>query len=111
MARLDRLLFPEPAAIRRRVLRDRIHPFDAFDDFDLYSRYRFSRDKIMRITDMLAPVMEHQTALKGALPPSLQVCIALRYFATGSMQAVIGDTIQVHKSTVCRVVRRVALAP
>ncbi|KAL7370675.1 hypothetical protein ABVT39_007405 [Epinephelus coioides] len=33
-----------------------------------------------------------------------------KHIATGSMQNVVGDTIQAHKSTVCRAVRRVALA-
>ncbi len=41
---------------------------------------------------------------------SLQVCVALRYYATGSMQNLVGDSIQIHKSTVCRVIHRVSLA-
>ncbi|KAL7403918.1 hypothetical protein ABVT39_006958 [Epinephelus coioides] len=111
MACLERLALQnrEPA-IKKRVLRDRIHPLDVYDDFDIYCRYRFRRAQIMRITDMLTPAIEHGSESNGALPPSLQVTIALQYFATGSMQNVVGDTIQVHKSTVCQAVRRVALA-
>ena len=96
---------------RQRVLRDRLHPLDIYDDVDIYARLRFRKDGIMKITDMmLAEDIQHNSDLNGALPPSIQVCVALRYFATGSFQNIIGDTIQIHKSTVCRTVRRAAVA-
>lgn len=111
MSRLERLdRFEDDNIHRQRVLRDRIHPLEVYDDVDIHARYRFRRDQIMHITDMLSDDIKHQSELNGALSPSLQVCIALRYFATGSMQNVVGDTIQVHKSTVCRAIRRVSLA-
>lgn len=39
-----------------------------------------------------------------------QLLMALRFYATGSFQLVIGDVFNVHKSTICRVVRRVTAA-
>ena len=95
---------------RQRVLRDRLNPLDMYDDVDLYMRFRFCRTEIKRITDLLANDLRHDTDRNGALSPSLQVCLALRYFATGSFQSLVGDSIQVHKSTVCRTVRSVALS-
>ena len=95
---------------RQRVLRDRLHSLDAYDDVDIYERLRFKRHGIIRITDMLAADLQHNTDLNGALPPSLQVCVAPRYFATAGIQNLVGDSIHVHRSTVCRAVRRVALA-
>ncbi|KAL7377129.1 hypothetical protein ABVT39_022375 [Epinephelus coioides] len=73
MARLERLALQnrEPA-VRKRVLRDRIHPLDVYDDFDIYCQYRFRRNQIMRITDMLASAIEHGSESNGPLPPSLQ---------------------------------------
>ena len=51
---LDELIeFNERPHPRQRVLRDRLHPFDKYDDVDLY-RHRFKREGIMKITDMLA---------------------------------------------------------
>ena len=41
---------------------------------------------------------------------SFQLLIALRFYACGSFQQVVGDTVGVEKSTVCRIVRRVSLA-
>lgn len=95
---------------RERVIRDRLHPFDQYDDVDLFSRFRFRRAELRRITDLLAVDLQHDTDRNGALSPSLQVCVALRYFATGSFQNLVGDSVQVHKSTVCRTVRAVAVS-
>ena len=39
-----------------------------------------------------------------------QLLIALRFYACGSFQQVIGDTVGVEKSTVSRIIRRVSLA-
>ena len=38
------------------------------------------------------------------------MCLARRYFATGSFQNLVGDSVHVHKSTVCRAVRAVAVS-
>ena len=42
--------------------------------------------------------------------PTLQLLIALRFYANGAFQNTVGDMIGVHKSTACRVIRRVSLA-
>ena len=39
-----------------------------------------------------------------------QLLIALRFYATGTFQLVVGDTIGVHKSTVCRILHHVTAA-
>jgi len=39
-----------------------------------------------------------------------QLLTALRFYATGTFQLVVGDTFAVHKSTVCRIVHRVSRA-
>ncbi len=83
---------------------------DIYDDVDIYAHLRFKREGILRITGLIASDIQHETDRNGVLSPSLQVCVALRYFATGSMQNLVGDSIQIHKSTVCRVNRRVSLA-
>ena len=64
----------------------------------------------MKITDMLAEDIQHNSNLNGALPPSLQVYVALLYFVTAGQQDLVRDKFQIHKSTVCRTVRRVARA-
>ena len=44
---------------------------------------------------------------KGSLTPVLQVCLALRFCATGSFQSVVGELIGVDQSTVYRTITRV----
>jgi hypothetical protein len=36
---------------RNRILRDRTHPFEIFDDVELYRKFRFRRQDIVDITD------------------------------------------------------------
>lgn len=45
-----------------------------------------------------------------ALSPLTQVFIALRFYATGSFEIVVGDFVGVHKSTVCQVIKNVTRA-
>ena len=42
--------------------------------------------------------------------PNLQVCLTLRYYATGSYMQVVGDLIGVHETTACRTTLRVTNA-
>ena len=99
------------AALRQeRVFRDRTHPLDLYSDNEMFKLYRFTRQGCVHLINRLEPIIEHPTNRNHALPASLQVFIALRYFATG---AVLDDTScihGIHSSTASRTIRRVALA-
>ena len=73
-------------------------------------RYRFRAADIERIVEWLEEDLKHHYQRRGALSPRLQVLLALRYFACGTFQEVVADTVRVHKSTVCRLIHRVAAA-
>ena len=47
---------------------------------------------------------------RHGITPMNQLLIALRFYATGTFQLVVGDTVGVHKSTVCRVLHQVTAA-
>ncbi|KAL9978170.1 hypothetical protein ACROYT_G015661 [Oculina patagonica] len=81
---------------------------DGFTDKELRARYRFGRQSILYITNLLAGDLRRSTARNHALLPLHQVLIALRFFASGSFLQVIGDTVGVDKSTVSRAVTDVA---
>ena len=83
---------------------------DGFTDQELRARYRFGRQSILYITNLLARDLRRSTARNHALSPLHQVLIALRFFASGSFLQVIGDTVGVDKSTVSRAVTDVARA-
>uniref|UniRef100_A0A8C6WF12 Putative nuclease HARBI1 n=1 Tax=Neogobius melanostomus TaxID=47308 RepID=A0A8C6WF12_9GOBI len=73
-------------------------------------RFRFDRATIFEIVGALTPQLQHVTERNGALSPSQQVLIALRFFASGSFQNSLGDMVNVHRTTACRAIRRVSLA-
>jgi hypothetical protein len=47
--------------VHERVFRDRTKPLDIYDDFELIDKYRFDRQSIMMICDMLQDDLESST--------------------------------------------------
>ena len=78
---------------RERVFRDRLHPYDECDDVDLLKRYRMPRPVLMQVVDLLHDDVAHPTKRSHAVSASLQVLVAIQYYATGSFQLVSGDTV------------------
>lgn len=58
----------------------------------------------------LPPLLHHTSDRNTALSPTLQVLLVLRYYANGAFQNIMGDMINVHRTTACRAIRRVSLA-
>ena len=67
-------------------------------DEELKTRYRFSKNSIEFIADLISEDIERDTKRNKALSP--QVLIFLQFVARGSFQQVVGDTIGMDKSTV-----------
>ena len=99
---------------RERVFRDRTHPLDSYNDIELFRKYRFDRNGCIYLIDLLTDDLRHQSQRNQALSPSLQVFIALNFYATGavldSMATIHGVTrstashvIQQMKQALCRV--------
>ena len=98
------------AAMRReRVFRDLTHPLDVYDDVELFVRYRFRRGDILDLIDLVSADVDIARR-KGSLSVTQQVLVALRLFACGSFQVVVGDLFGCSKATICRTVHRVAAA-
>ena len=90
------------------MFRDRQNPLEVSTAEEVKVLYRFFPDTIIQLTEFLTPELDHVTDRNCALPALLQVCIALRFFATGTFQVVVGDIIGIHKSTISRTVHRVS---
>ncbi|XP_072050892.1 putative nuclease HARBI1 [Amphiura filiformis] len=111
MAGYRLLLFENRRARRReRVFRDRLNPFDEYDNVDMYKRYRFTRLGCQHIIDLLQDELQPDTLRNHSIPPSLQVFIALRFYARGKVIDSSGDKHNVSIPTTSRVIRRVTLA-
>ncbi|XP_041378088.1 putative nuclease HARBI1 [Gigantopelta aegis] len=101
----------ERRAIRRhRIFRDQTNPFDVFDDKEMIARYRLSLECVTDLCDLLNDDLKRQTLRCHALPTSLQVFAAFRFFATGTFQSVVGDILGISKSSTSRCVHAVACA-
>ncbi|XP_072043033.1 putative nuclease HARBI1 [Amphiura filiformis] len=88
----------------QRVYRDRSNPFEELSEKQFRTRYRMYKHTAIELIDMMAPDLQRDTERGHALPPYLQVLTALRYYATGSFQSVVGDLYGIDQGTVSRVV-------
>ncbi|KAL2085042.1 hypothetical protein ACEWY4_020560 [Coilia grayii] len=98
----------ERAVRRERVFRDRNNPLEVYNDDEIISRFRLTREAILRLTDELEDVLGPTTARSHSIPALLQLCTALRFYATGSFLNTVGDTVGLSKASVSRVVYRVS---
>lgn len=86
---------------RERVFLDRSNPLDRPDDF-LLRAYRFPRHKIIELCNELRPDLEKATLRSHSIPVELQVLSALRFYASGSFQNVIGDVFGLSQPSISR---------
>jgi hypothetical protein len=99
-------LFELVAAVQpARVFRERRSPFEA----EFRSRYRFYKNTVRTITALVEDHISPMTLRTRSLSAAEQLLIALRFYATGAFQILVGDDYGVHKSTVCRIVQRVSI--
>ena len=69
--------------------------------------YRFLRAELIELIAELAPFIRRNTSRGHAVPPSIQVLVALRFYASGTFQNVIADTFGLNQSTVSRILNSV----
>ncbi len=87
-----------------KIYRKRFDSFENYDDDEFYERYRFDRTSVLYLTDCFCRNLERATQRSQAVSPTLQMLVTLRYLASNSFQQVVGDTVGLEKSTVCRIV-------
>ena len=79
-----------------------------YTDKELRARYRFGKESIQYITNLIETDLRRKTNRSHALRPIDQVLMALRFYASGNFLQVIGDIVGVDKSTVSRAVHDVS---
>ncbi|XP_071944823.1 putative nuclease HARBI1 [Antedon mediterranea] len=104
--RYDRLNYREI-----EVIRDRSNPLFDYDDSQFVQRYRVSKEIIVELLGILD--LRKDTRGGGGhptIPPLLEVCVALRYFATGTFQLMHGDAKNISQPTLSRIIAKVSRA-
>ena len=103
-------LLPVPKRKERQFrLRDDFSLTD-FTDNELGRRYRFSRESIASLVELLRDDIERPTSRIHILSATVQVLVTLHFFASGSFLQVIADTLGLSKSTVSRTVSNISYA-
>eukprot|EP00063_Salmo_salar_P020107 XP_013994942.1 PREDICTED: uncharacterized protein LOC106568803 [Salmo salar] len=94
---------------RERVIRLCLDVLSFHDDY-LFECFSFSAQSIIHLNNILSPHIVHMTHRGHALSSEQILCVALRFFANGSLLYNIGDAEHISKATICRAVRNVTLA-
>ena len=79
-------------------------------ELECFQRFRFRPDSIRFLVDLLNRKIQPSTARTRAISTELQVLLSLRYFATGGVFRLIGDSVGISESVVSRTAHRVAQA-
>jgi hypothetical protein len=87
-----------------------MNPLEVYDTVEIRRLFRFQRENILQLVDHLQGSLQYRTGRMHCLPPLLQVCITLRYYATGSMQLSLSAWMNVDQATVSRCIWRVTKA-
>jgi len=95
---------------KQREFRSIGFTIDGYTDEELRATYRFGKESIQYITNLLADNLRRKTNRNHPLSALQQVLISLRFYASGSFLQVAGDTVGVNKLTVSQVVANVSLA-
>lgn len=94
-------------ARRSRHLPDRSNPLEDLPGEEVFRRYRFLPETIIFILRQL-PDLSARTQRNVPLPPLLQLLVCLRYLATGCMHLLVGDSVNVSRSTAGVCIRKVS---
>ncbi|XP_030850346.1 putative nuclease HARBI1 [Strongylocentrotus purpuratus] len=92
---------------RERVFRDRTNPLDTLNDKKMHKYYRFTRQGVMRVIDLLEERIAPLTQRSHSIDARLQIFVALNFYATSDFYSSVLKDHGVSISTVCRIINRV----
>ena len=92
---------------RERVFRDRMNPLDNYSDKRMHKYYRFTRNGVMRVLDIVTPHLQNKTERSHAIDPRVQVFVALRFYATGDFYSSTSAHHGISEASVCRIIHKV----
>ena len=73
-----------------RKFRDRSNPLEMLNDNECIQRFRFDRNAIIEICELLNSDLVRPTLRSNSIPVVIQVCAGLRFFAQGAFFRVTG---------------------
>ncbi|KAM0729426.1 putative nuclease HARBI1 [Formica fusca] len=91
-----------------RIFRNRIDPFEIYNDREFRQRYRLSKECVRFVISLVEDRLSSISIRRNILTPALQVLIALRYYAKGCYQVELGDLHGVSHPTVSKIIASVS---
>ncbi|KAJ8911563.1 hypothetical protein NQ315_007944 [Exocentrus adspersus] len=92
---------------RPRVYRERENQFEKYSESEFRNRFRLTKENVNILVELIEDNIPIISYRGNTLSIMEQILISLRFYATGSFQILIGDDCNIHKTTVCRVVKKV----
>ncbi|XP_054290776.1 putative nuclease HARBI1 [Macrosteles quadrilineatus] len=86
------------------------NPFVDLCEDEFKDRYRFSKNSVRELIELIRPSLEGTSTRGTRLPLWKKVLVALRIFASGTLLREAGDLTNISESSACRYVHKVALA-
>ena len=86
--RLEGIINGAPNIRNPVIVRNHVNPLDLWNDKQLLSRYRFNREGILYLCDLIGDDFRRETMRANALTVEQIICLSLRFFASGSFQEV-----------------------
>lgn len=83
---------------------------DKWDDFDFQYRFRVSKTTFFLVLSCIERKLAFENPRSRYIAADVQLLIALRFYALGSMEVSIADFAGVCISSVCRILKRVSEA-
>lgn len=83
---------------------------DELSDRECVDRFRLDKHSIEELSNLITPFLVLSVYNNRAVPAVIQLCITLRYLATGDMQRSVGDVFNVSQAAVSNIVRSVTTA-
>ena len=79
-------------------------------DYQFRIRYRFKKETVRLLTELVHEEIAPRAMTNNAFTAEQKMCIALRYFATGTFQRQVGDSEGASQASLHRIVHTVAEA-
>lgn len=89
----------------------RIYPaLSDYPDTEFVNRYHMTKDSIHALRELLLPHLLPLAPRGKYISPEHQLLVAVRFYVTGSFQAMTGDTYAISQASVSRIIVRVSEA-
>lgn len=95
---------------RRKTYKIRANPMEDLNDDEFFKNYRFSKQRVQYIIELVRGDIEPISTKGGSISPEVQTFITLRYYAKGMYQQDLADIHGVSRATVCRCIKKVSFA-